>query len=97
MTHFIDVEEIVLDEEVDVTESRFDAVCEECGAITRFTTSGEQTLGSRFERHCYRCNSGQFPGVGETACFRVVDLSPDPDTKPNQAVSPPVYTADESD
>lgn len=97
MTQYDDVEEIVLDEALDASKNLFDAVCEDCRTVARFTTLGEQKLGERFEIHCYSCNSGRFPESGETTRFQVVDLTPNPDTDPNEPSSSPVYTADESE
>jgi len=96
MTHTTTVEEIELDTDQALSGSRFDAACEACGTPTRFHTTGEQkALGATLEAHCYHCNSGRFPGLGETQRFRVVTLTPDPDTSPNEPSRPPVYRADE--
>lgn len=94
MTHSENIEEIKL--KSSVPQNLFDAACEECGTRARFSTTGEQRiLGETFERHCYSCNSGQFPGLGVTNVFRIVELHPDPDSPPNEPVSPCIYTTDD--
>lgn len=96
MTHTTTVEEIELDTDQALSGNRFDAACEACGTAARFHTTGDQkALGETLEAHCYHCNSGRFPGLGETHRFRVVALTPDPDTSPNDPSRPPVYRADE--
>jgi len=64
----------------------FDAVCEECDTAARFETHGERSVDDRFHQRCYSCNSGRFPGLGETTRFRVTELDPDPDSYPGDPV-----------
>jgi len=91
-----DVGEIELDRVPDHSENLFDAICEDCGTVDRFNTPGKRrAIGETFEIQCYSCNSGEFPELGETTRFRVLDLSPNPDNYPNELFSPPVYTSNE--
>lgn len=92
MTHRSQVEGIEL-APLEISETLFDAVCEECGTVARFDATGKQrTLEERFETHCYNCNSGRFPGLGDTTSYRVVDVNPDTDSDFNN----PVYSTDDS-
>ena len=98
MKHPDAVEEIELDGSIRSPGNPIDALCGECGTTTRFNSTEEQLdLGTTFEVHCYSCNSGQFPGLGETSNFRVVDLTPDRDNYPNNPSSPSMYLFDDSD
>ena len=98
MKHPDTFEEIGLDESIRSPGNLIDALCEECGTTARFNSTEEQLdLGKTFEVHCYSCNSGQFPGLGETRKFRVVDINPDRDSYPNNPSSPSMYLSDDSD
>jgi hypothetical protein len=96
MTNYDDIGEIELDEALDTDRNLFDAVCEDCGTVDRFNIPGEKELGERFGHYCRSCNSARFPNLGEPTRLRVVNISPNRDTYPNEPSSRPVFTTNES-
>jgi len=87
------IDEIELDEQP--TNTVLEATCQACGTPTRFSTSGDYTIGEAFDQHCLSCTAGQHLVGGEVTTFRVTDLDPSLDEPAVSPHSPPIYSPNE--